>query len=166
MLVTADDRATFRDRGRAAGLLVLLVIPVVLWRRSLAMPVDLGVYRAGGSAVLHGRNLYGAAFRAHTSTLPLPFTYPPFSAIGFVVLAVLPWALAAVLWFLVSVGSLVYIVRESFALFLRRFDRRRALIALALVAGLLSWTVSVRDTFWYGQINLILVAMVLADCLR
>jgi len=130
------------------------------------MPVDLGVYRAGGSAVLHGRALYGAAFGAHTGTLPLPFTYPPFSAIAFVVLAVMPWALAAVLWFLVSVGSLVYIVRESFAPFLRRLDRRRSLLALAFIAGVLSWTVPVRDTFWYGQINLILAALVLTDCLR
>jgi alpha-1,2-mannosyltransferase len=166
MLATGDERATLRDKGRAAGLLVLFLIPVVFWRHRLAMPVDFGVYRAGGSAVLHGRTLYGAAFRAHTGTLPLPFTYPPFSAIAFVILAVMPWALAAVLWFLVSVGSLVYIVRESFVEFLKRFDRRRALIALAIIAGLLSWTVPVRDTFWYGQINLILVAMVLADCLR
>jgi alpha-1,2-mannosyltransferase len=130
------------------------------------MPVDLGVYRAGGSAILHGRNLYGSAFRAHTQTLPLSFTYPPFSGLAFIVLAVMPWALAALLWFLVSVGGLVYIVRESFASFLRRFDRRSALIVLACISGLLAWTVPVRDTFWYGQINLILVAMVLADCLR
>jgi alpha-1,2-mannosyltransferase len=74
--------------------------------------------------------------------------------------------LAAILWFIASVGGLVYIVKESFAQFLDRLDRRRSLLALAGIAGVMLWTPPVRDTLWFGQINLILAALVLTDCLR
>jgi alpha-1,2-mannosyltransferase len=57
-------------------------------------------------------------------------------------------------------------VKESFAPFLRRFERPRSLYALVCVIGLLVWTVPITDTLWFGQINLILAALVLTDCLR
>jgi alpha-1,2-mannosyltransferase len=60
----------------------------------------------------------------------------------------------------------VYIVKESFAPFLRGVDRRRSLFALVCIVGLLAWTVPITDTLWFGQINLILAALVLTDCLR
>jgi alpha-1,2-mannosyltransferase len=52
---------------------------------------DLHVYRLGGEAALHGAGLYQVSYAG------LPFTYPPFAAALFAVVAVLPWALAATL---------------------------------------------------------------------
>ena len=167
--MTAEGRAAripVRDWARAIGLLVLILIPMFIWRYRWRVPIDLAVYRAGGSAVLHGKTLYGAAFGGNTLPVRRPFTYPPFSAIAFISLAVLPWIVAAVAWFFASLGSLVYIVKESFAPFLRRFDRRRSLYALVCIIGLLAWTVPITDTLWFSQINLILAALVLTDCLH
>jgi hypothetical protein len=52
--------------------------------RSTAQFADIGVYRMGGGAVLHGESLYQLRAGA------LPFTYPPFAAVVLTVLAVFP----------------------------------------------------------------------------
>ncbi len=56
--------------------------------RSSAHFVDLHVYRMGGAAVLHGGRLYQLRLGS------LPFTYPPFAAVVFTVLAAVPWSAA------------------------------------------------------------------------
>src|SRR5437763_13448597 len=56
--------------------------------RSQAHFVDLQVYRMGGAAVLHGGRLY------QLRLVWLPFTYPPFAAVVFAALAVVPWKVA------------------------------------------------------------------------
>ena len=56
--------------------------------RSTAHFVDLRVYRMGGSAVLHGEHLY------QLRLVQLPFTYPPFAAVVFTILAAVPWTVA------------------------------------------------------------------------
>src|SRR5215467_727064 len=51
---------------------------------------DLQVYRMGGAAVLHDRSLL---YQLRLGGL-LPFTYPPFAAMVFTGLAVVPWKVA------------------------------------------------------------------------
>lgn len=53
-----------------------------------ASGLDLGVYRAGGLALLEGRDIYGPILGSPENP-GLPFTYPPFAALLFTVLA---WA--------------------------------------------------------------------------
>jgi len=50
--------------------------------------IDLEVYRAGATVVLHGGDLYGQLPRLGDGH-ELPFTYPPFAALSFIPLAVL-----------------------------------------------------------------------------
>ncbi|MGZ4210774.1 MAG: glycosyltransferase 87 family protein [Actinomycetota bacterium] len=138
--------------------------PLILWRFRLVPRTDLSVYRAAGSAVLHGRTLYGAAFSGGPMPVPLPFTYPPFSAMLFVPLAILPWKVATILWFVASLSCLVFITRRAFAPFLEHTDPWQGL-ALGVIVALLLWTVPITDTLWFGQINLILMALVFFDFL-
>ncbi|MFL6125518.1 glycosyltransferase 87 family protein [Actinophytocola sp.] len=131
-----------------AGALLLLV--------DLENPLDLRVYRAGGQAWLDGFPLYSDAFGRRYGT-GLPFTYPPVSALLFTALAVLPWVLAIVVVVVLSLLALVGVG----VLVLRH---RTVAGVVAVVAGgvLLE---PVRLTFSFGQINLVLMVLVVADCL-
>ncbi len=68
--------------------------------------VDLEVYRAGAVAFIHGRDIY----LAHPRVIPLPFTYPPFAAVFFVPLGLLPDLLARVAISLLSGAALVFAI--------------------------------------------------------
>jgi alpha-1,2-mannosyltransferase len=120
---------------------------------------DLHVYRMGGDALLHGGSLYGLHYAG------LPFTYPPFAAIVFAVVAVLPWALAAAL---LTVGSAITLpVMLYLALrlppVLSWLDSRDAWRLALAVAAAAVWLEPVRTTLGYGQVDLFLAAAVLYD---
>src|SRR5204862_7102544 len=103
------------DVAVACVVLAASLIPMFAWRYNWHVPIDLGVYRAGGDAVIHGKTLYGHAFGArYNMPIRLPFTYPPFAAIVFVVLAIWPWQWAMVGWFIISFASFAYLVWEGF----------------------------------------------------
>jgi len=125
--------------------------------------IDLEVYRTGATAVLHGGDLYGPLPRLGNGH-QLPFTYPPFAALTFIPLAVLGYNTAN--WLLTAVTIL------SVAASLRCYAastpgqagaRMRRLLPGALPAALL--LEPVRSTLTYGQINVLLMALVTVDCL-
>jgi len=125
--------------------------------------IDLEVYRTGATAVLHGGDLYGPLPRLGNGH-QLPFTYPPFAALTFIPLAVLGYSMANWLLTAVTIASVAaslqcYAVRtrgEAGA-------RMRRLLPWALPAALLHEPV--RSTLTYGQINVLLMALVTVDCL-
>jgi alpha-1,2-mannosyltransferase len=121
--------------------------------------VDLEVYRAGASAFLHGRDIY----QARPRVIPLPFTYPPFAAVAFAPLAVLPDLAARVAMSALSAAALLFSVVALLRLAAPTMEsRRRWAVALAVLAAT-PLIEPVRDTFRLGQINLVLMALVLAD---
>ena len=146
-----------------AGLTVAWAL--VIWLLLGGPPgfIDLMVYRAGGYAWTHGVPLYGAEFPALITLLPLPFTYPPISAVLFAPLAVLSFPLAAGLLAAASLACLVF----TSAVTARRLETDRWRVvqfaAVAVVLGTL--TEPVRETLTFGQVNLLLMALVVADCL-
>jgi len=141
--------------------LAAALIPMFAWRYRWHVPIDLGVYRAGGDAVIHSKTLYGHAFGAHFNMpIRLPFTYPPFAAIVFVLLAIWPWRWSMIGWFVISFGAFAYLVWEGFRPIVKRP------LVLACLCAVLLWMVSVTDTLWFGQVNLVLAAVVLFDLLR
>ena len=115
--------------------------------------LDFRIYMWGGHAVLHDSRLYLALAYGHW------FTYSPFAAIVFVPVAALPLAVARVLWDLVSVAALAY----SCALVLKLAGYRPSRI---MVAGFVAAAMAldpVWQTLFLGQINLILLALILTD---
>ncbi len=145
----------------ACVVLAASLIPMFAWRYTWNVPIDLGVYRAGGDAVIHSKTLYGHAFGAHFNMpIRLPFTYPPFAAIVFVALAIWPWRWSMIGWFVISFGAFAYLVWEGFRPIIKRP------LVLACLCAVLLWMVSVTDTLWFGQVNLVLAAVVLYDLLR
>ncbi|OBI73565.1 alpha-(1-2)-phosphatidylinositol mannosyltransferase [Mycobacterium sp. E740] len=118
--------------------------------------VDLHVYVGGAGALDQPGALYDYVYADQTPDFPLPFTYPPFAAVVFYPLHLLPFGLVAFLWQLGIIAALYGVVRISQRL-LGSGDRRTAMLWTAV--GI--WIEPLRSTFDYGQINVLLVLAVL-----
>ena len=121
---------------------------------------DLQVYRMGGAAVLHdGSRLYQLRLGE------LPFTYPPFAAVVFTGLAVVPWRVAVT----ALTGASVVALPAALYLVLRlpgpsRMPARGPAWTVALaVATAAIWLEPARATLGYGQVDILLTAAVLYD---
>jgi alpha-1,2-mannosyltransferase len=146
--------------GILAGLAVfgLVVVPLLVLKfHGGKFPLDLAVYREAGRVVLHGGDPYAPDFGRHLR-VPLPFTYPPFAAVGSVVLGVLPEPVAIVAWTALSLSLLVAMV------WLVMGQSLRHPVLLGLAAGALAWTVPLNETISFGQVNLLLAMACLLDC--
>src|SRR6201995_3990516 len=60
--------------------------------------VDLRVYVGGAAMIDHPGSLYHYVYADQTPDFPLPFTYPPFAAVIFYPLHLLPFGLVAFCW--------------------------------------------------------------------
>lgn len=124
--------------------------------------LDLGVYRLGSAAWLHGTNLYGN-LPPTAAGITLPFTYPPLAAIVLAPLDLVSLRAASAILTATTVvllGAVLYVVVAAAGV--PRRLRPWLVLAVLPAAMLLE---PVRSTLGYGQINVALMAMVTADCL-
>jgi alpha-1,2-mannosyltransferase len=119
--------------------------------------LDLTIYRRGAGELLAGRSLYDSA--PHYPHPELPFTYPPFAAALFVPAYEIGPVLSGIGMSLLSLSC--------YALVTLVCGRRLGLPwpTLLPLAALGLALEPVQRTFWLGQVNLLLAAMVVADCL-
>jgi hypothetical protein len=125
--------------------------------------VDLAVYRYGAQGVLDGAHLYALRFPG-----ALAFTYPPVAALLLLPLTLLRMA---VLEPIVTAGSVVLLpVTLGCALRLapvRDWLSKERAIRIALLASALAiWLEPVWTTLRYGQIDLLVAALILYDLSR
>jgi alpha-1,2-mannosyltransferase len=120
--------------------------------------VDLVVYRDAGRSVLDGRAIYD-----HLSSDGLPFTYPPLAALLMVPLAWLPFMTAGWLW---TASELVLTAVVTWWAFRSVLDRsgRWWPVALGVLSAAMVWMLPLRDEVKFGQVDVLLVALCLADC--
>lgn len=128
--------------------------------------MDTEIYRLGARAWLNGYQLYGDLTPESPDSVTLPFIYPPFAAILFTPLA---WMSVEAAVVTVAVCSHLAILTTSYA-FAKSSPYLAPNAGLVAVAttGLMPWLTVLepaRDTINYGQINLVLMALVAADCL-
>jgi alpha-1,2-mannosyltransferase len=141
----------------AALLLMAAALGIVVWLTGWHVGADSAVYRAGGLTLLKGEPLYTSS---DLTTLPdwvrLPFTYTPAAAALFVPLVLVPsglvWGVIAVLS-VVSLTVVIAVVARPSGVWLP------AGTAIVLVLE------PVWKTLFLGQINLILMALVVFDVL-
>ncbi|WP_306359745.1 glycosyltransferase 87 family protein [Nocardia sp. CC227C] len=127
--------------------------------------IDLQVYRLGVDTLRHGGDLYGQLPQT-TIGIGLPFIYPPFAALVLMPFALVPWPVAAVAFFVTSVAALavtLYVVARRIWPEARR--RRLAVFVTACATPLALLLEPARSTLDFGQVNLLLMALVAADCL-
>lgn len=122
---------------------------------------DFSVFRMGGHVVLHG----GALYHATAENSGLLFTYTPLAAVLFTPLTLGPASVTAVVWCAVEVLMLQATVWLTLGAVGMRPTRVRTLatIVIAAVSPLLD---PVDSDLILGQINLLLMLLVLADLLR
>jgi alpha-1,2-mannosyltransferase len=122
--------------------------------------VDLDVYRTSGLSVLRGQPLY--AMLTQPPQL-LAFTYPPAAALFAVPWALVPWPAAQLAWVPLVYGPLAVVIWYAFAPLLRRAGQLR-LAVFAVVFAACAYLFPVRDEMRFGQVDLVLLAMAVADC--
>lgn len=166
---------------RLFQLLTVAALAWAGWRLLGHVPyrIDIDVYRMGGQAWLDGRALYSDGVMFHTrGGLELPFTYPPLAAVVFAPFALLSLDVASIA---ITLTTLILLIVAT-AILLSRLDvwpdppqgksaatgepawLRRAWLAAAIVAPAIIFFEPIRSNFDFGQINVVLMTLVIADC--
>ena len=155
----------------SAALVAAAVMVIAAFVISPRHGLDFSVYLSGGQSVLDaGGQLYTKELQYREGS-SLLFTYPPFSALLFAVLAPFGQNLGLNIFtgisLLIAAATAVLGVRHAFAhpsvraVLMHPWLRPLALAGLGLVALLGPW----RETMAFGQINILLFGMIAADFL-
>ncbi|MFL4902412.1 glycosyltransferase 87 family protein [Streptomyces sp. MMS24-I2-30] len=151
-------RAPRTERGR---LLLVLVLVAAVTAFTATVPLmrdffDLRVYYgAVDTWVHHGGRLYD--YRVPGT--PYGFTYPPFAAVVMLPMALIGLHLAMAVSLLFNLAALALVLR----LLAGSRWRRHGWYGWSLAACVLALFEPLRDTFSFGQVNLLLLALVLVD---
>jgi alpha-1,2-mannosyltransferase len=142
-------------RGILWSVVLLAVVSYLV--ASVFYRIDLDVYRIGAQTWASGGELYGTLPETRAG-ISLPFLYPPIAAVLLTPLAVVSYPVASVALTLITVAAVALtltIVIDALGL------PRKWLFALP-VALLLE---PIRSTVDFGQVNAVLMLLVVADCL-
>ncbi|WP_317495581.1 glycosyltransferase 87 family protein [Haloechinothrix sp. LS1_15] len=157
-----------------ALLLLVVAIAVAGWLHDWRLGVDSAVYRAGAVALLSGDPLYDSmSLPAEPWWALLPFTYPPPATVLFLPLTLLPvqlaWGAMAVLSILalalsirVTLGSLPW--QRDLESWYGRWGATPAAVTVLFTVALLAIE-PVWRTIALGQVNLVLMAVIMLDVL-
>ncbi|MFJ4628439.1 glycosyltransferase 87 family protein [Streptomyces sp. NPDC088847] len=147
------------DRGR---LFLVLVLAAVVTVFTATVPLlrdwfDLRVYYGTIHTWLHHG---GRIYDYHVPGTAYGFTYPPFAAVSMAPMGYLGLGAAIVAALLLNLVALGVVLRILAGPGWRRYGW----FGWALVACGLALFEPLRDTFSFGQVNLLLLALVLGDC--
>ncbi|OBG27901.1 mannosyltransferase [Mycobacterium sp. 852002-51057_SCH5723018] len=161
---TASPTGRLASRLHAAAPLLLIASVAARLAWTYLAPnganfVDLHVYLGGAAALDHPGTLYSYVYADQTPDFPLPFTYPPFAAVVFYPLHLLPFGVVAFVWQVATMAALYGAVRLSQRLtgVPAGAGHRVAMLWTAITI----WIEPLRSTFDYGQINVLLMLAVL-----
>ncbi|ARG91097.1 glycosyltransferase 87 family protein [Mycobacterium kansasii] len=158
------------------GLVAAGALGYVAWRLFGHIPyrIDIDIYQMGGQAWLDGRPLYSGDVKFHTPIgLDLPFTYPPLAAVVFSPFAWLKMPAASIAITLLTlvvliVSTMVVLtalnVWPTSALLPGPAWVRRLWLAMIIVAPASIWLEPLSSNFAFGQINAVLMTLVILDC--
>ncbi len=121
---------------------------------------DLDVYRLGADAWLRGADLYGVLPPLRIGTT-MPFTYPPIAAVLFTPLAAMSFTAAS----LVLSTTTIVLVAVVLVVTLHALAVRVSWLLVGALLPVALVTEPVRTTIYLGQVNVVLMALVVLDCL-
>ncbi|MFF3464222.1 glycosyltransferase family 87 protein [Streptomyces sp. NPDC001984] len=152
-------RGPTTDRGRVL-LVLTLVAAVTVFTATVPLLrdwFDLRVYYgAVDTWVHHGGRIYD--YRVPGTTYG--FTYPPFAALGMLPMALMGLHTAIAVALLLNLVALAVVLR----ILAGPRWRRHGWYGWSLLLCLLALFEPLRDTFSFGQVNVLLLALVLSDC--
>ena len=126
--------------------------------------IDLDVYRIGSRVWLRGEDLYGP-LPPTSGGARLPFSYPPIAAVLLTPLSLVPMAVATTTLTLVSIGLTALVLRVFLGCGSWRGAESGSWRTVAIVLPAALFLEPVRNTLDYGQVNVVLMALVTLDCL-
>lgn len=135
--------------------LVAAIVAMLVYQHNPGWMYDAKVYRRGGAAVLHGQDVY-------SSKLWPAFTYTPFAALAFSALSFLSVNAIGLIWTTVSFACLEAVIWLCLGQVGVR-ARRTRLAMTAPVCMLAIWLDPISLTLLLGQVNIILMLIVLVD---
>ncbi|MFG1665761.1 glycosyltransferase 87 family protein [Streptomyces sp. Y7] len=147
------------DRGRLALVLVLAAVVIVF---TATVPLlrgwfDLRVYYGTVDSWMHHD---GRIYDYRVPGTTYGFTYPPFAAVVMAPMALLDLHAAITVALLLNLVALAFVLRALAG----RAWRRHGWYGVALALCGLALFEPLRDTFSFGQVNILLLALVLLDC--
>jgi alpha-1,2-mannosyltransferase len=164
-------RSLRRPSARTGVYVFIAVVAVISFIGAVAIlaaraeVLDYQVYRAGGRALWDGHALYD-----HPVWEELSFVYPPLAAVMFIPFALLPAVAGEVAVIAGNLALLLFVVVRSWMAVWAESRRRIRPLEILWVSGATAggvfWIEAVHTTVYIGQINLMLMALVLADLLR
>ena len=149
-------RAAFRIAGALCTAAVLTALLVQAVHR---FQLDLSVFRDAGRAFASGAPLYTEDFPTSSG---FRFIYPPFAAVLFAPMAWVSTHLLQTVWAVLNIAAVWWILRTT----LDRLAVGNPGRLSILVLGPALLLEPVRENFAFGQVNILLMALVVADCLR
>ena len=158
-------------------LLAIAALGYTTWRALGSTPyhIDVDVYRMAAQAWREGRPLYGEDwFQTQIDGTVLPFTYPPIAAVLFAPLTWVSLGTATAALTVLSTLLLVVSITIVLAGLGVRFGQHpdcgpawwhRGVVAVAIVAASI-WLDAepIWANFDFGQVNAVLMTLVIADC--
>ncbi len=144
----------------AAAVLFTVWVSATLIVQSVTLfQLDLSVFRDAGSAFSRHLPLYSEDFPTSSG---FRFIYPPFAAALFVPMSWLAPALLQIVWAVLNIALVWWVLRICLA----RLKVDRPDFSAVLLLGPALMLEPVQSNFEFGQINIVLMALVVADCLR
>ncbi|WP_312871779.1 glycosyltransferase 87 family protein [Amycolatopsis acididurans] len=122
---------------------------------------DLGVYQIAGQRIVDGVSVYDTPLLGNTRGV-WEFVYTPFAALLFVPLAKLHGDLFTSVGAIGDFVALAVAVWAALSMLGYRRDLRLVVFSLPLSA-LLMWCEPIRETMAFGQVNILLMTLVLVD---
>ncbi|WP_436492129.1 glycosyltransferase 87 family protein [Actinokineospora sp. HUAS TT18] len=145
---------------------VCVVAGIVGWLLGWHLGVDSAVYRSGAVALLHGEPLYDLPFLSHEpSWARLPFTYPPTATLLFLPMSLVPTQVSWGILGAVSIIACVWVVKLSVEAIPNRPQWMDPARTVAVLGVVLLGLEPVWRTVLLGQINLVLMALIVIDVL-
>jgi alpha-1,2-mannosyltransferase len=142
----------------AGSLLAVAMCVRYIIQASTQLLLDLTVFRDAGYAIVRSLPLYSDQFPSESG---FRFIYPPFAAVMFAPLAAVPERALQIGWSALNLVLLWWILR----IILARLDIRSPHWAALAALGPVLLLNPIRANFEFGQINIVLMALVVADCL-
>ncbi|WP_369634518.1 glycosyltransferase 87 family protein [Nocardia sp. JMUB6875] len=129
--------------------------------RTMLHLVDLGAYQVAAERVVDGISVYDNPLRGHTRGV-FEFVYTPFAALMFAPLAFLHGSVFTWVGALGNFALLIGSVWAALSVLGYRWDRRMLIVGPS-VAAMLTLCEPIRETIAFGQVNILLLLLVLAD---
>ncbi|HEY8533371.1 MAG TPA: glycosyltransferase 87 family protein [Micromonospora sp.] len=151
------------DRRTLARLGIVAAVCVAAWHAiaTFGRPYvffDMKIYHGAVVWWIHGNDLY--EFIAPLTTLG--FTYPPFAALVMLPMAFLPMPVAGWINAIASIAALTVVLAALVGPMAERYGWSRW-FAVALAVPLAVALEPTRETLGYGQVNLLLFGLIMAD---